>query len=601
MGIFAGFKINLFSVIVVILILGIFVPQGFAQKKTPPPVKIGLPDSTLKAKVSEKGPGKTGLSDIPLREYTIFGKERMRILPSQRMAIEIADITSKERIDESADRGERQVPGAGGEKLDRDIDIPYIGKVNEAYASFGRYTDMNMGFKLFKNFPKDELSIEADYHNNKGHVVNSDFYNFSGTLSNLHKFTSRILHKNQISFNSYNYNFYGSLMDPVRERKGFDVDFISSANISQWDFFSMRMEIGGRYFDPDDSEVFNYDAWTRFNANTIMFGTFINGLFEASTDRILDGAVGNANLNTANFIKSQITFERLLTQRVHLKAGAAFYSYYSDYLKNTFQKVGNNLQATYWVRDGQEDTDIYPIAALTFDMDDKGRFFIEYEPSIRSFNLKEHIQVNPYLELSSPIAYENTSHSVKAGWRRSYAYDLAFEIFYNDRRTKNYGIYIDRGLDPNFTDGIWTYSFDNTLNVNEYSMILNWNPHSRFNAWSSFSYMQYNFDDSQFAEKIPYLPNLALDFSIQYFPGMGIQCVLDGQYIGKRYIAPFELSTEENEIDAYILSNITISKQWNSHFGTYVYSSNILNQDFETWNNYLAPKVTAGAGFRYFW
>jgi len=64
-----------------------------AQKKTPPPPKINIPDSLQnKQSVPDKS-----LPSLNLKEYTILGRERLRVLPSQRQAIGLADITTREK------------------------------------------------------------------------------------------------------------------------------------------------------------------------------------------------------------------------------------------------------------------------------------------------------------------------------------------------------------------------------------------------------------------------------------------------------------------------------------------------------------------------
>ncbi|MCP4726446.1 MAG: TonB-dependent receptor, partial [bacterium] len=90
-------------------------------------------------------------------------------------------------------------------------------------------------------------------------------------------------------------------------------------------------------------------------------------------------------------------------------------------------------------------------------------------------------------------------------------------------------------------------------------------------------------------------------FSMQAFPGYGIQMVLDGQYISKRYVSAFDIAGGDTELDPYILSNLTIGKQFNEKFAAYGYISNIFNEEYEVWRGYLAPDLTGGGGIRIFW
>ena len=583
------------------IIFTVAIPRSAAQKKTPPTVKTTLQDTIvrdIRADVS-----KPMLRAIDFKEYEILVTERMRVPPSQRKAIVMADITSRERISISVEKSEHRPPGAGGEKVDRSFELPMSGLINEAYASFGRYTDINAGIKLNKKYVKNEFFGDFDFQRNSGHIANANFYNLTCNLANIHKFNDRIQSKTELLFNVHDYKFYGARTNPNEKRKGFNVDLLSEINISQWEAVDIWAESGGRYVNPDDSKIFNWDLWSRLNLSSVVYSTFINGSFELNTDRVKDGAYDNAPLSDANYARAKFSVERLIAPRLHLRVGGAYNYYYSNNAKNVYSFQNNILTVLRREIQIREDNKFYPMAAITYDMYDMGRLFIEYEPKIEPFTMLGKLRQNPYLELTSPLSYENTSHSVKVGWKRSYAYDLAFEIFYNDRRIKNYGILVDRGLGlSGLPEGLWSYDYNNVLDVNEYRGIVNWSPYRMLNIWGSVSYIDYTVIESIFAgERVPYMPNFTFNFTLNFTPGYGFQLVVDGQYIGKRYIAPYKLPGINNKLNDYFLSNLTISKQWNRRFGSYIYISNIFNEKYQMWNNYLAPDLIGGAGLRYFW
>lgn len=580
--------------LVSILSLLVTVSSSFAQKKAPPTAKLAAIDST---NIKEKTPEKI-LPSLDLKEYTILGKDRMRVLPSQRRAIELSDITAREMIAAAKNQSEYQPPGAGGEKTERSFVTPFAGVVNEAYVTFGRYTDVNAGVKLRKQYEKDDYFADFDFHRNSGHISNAGYYNFAAEVSQVHRFTDAIQNRTELSFNFNEYKFYADPVSP-HERKSFYAELSSATNFTRWDPVNVRWEVGGRYYDPDSSKIFNWDLWTRLDWNTIAWSTLISGLFEYNTDRIKDRNLDNAPLSDANYAKALITLERLVTNRLHFKIGGAFYHYYTQNAGSSFQIQNNQFIASDLKLITRKKNIFVPIGSLTYDMAEAGRLFVEFEPEVVSFNLLEKLQHNPYTDLTTPHTYENISHNIKIGWRRSYVYDLVFEIFYSDRRVKNFPILLEPELGITRLGNSFLYSYDNTIDINEYRGVVNWSPHPRFNAWSSVSYIDYTVRKSTFANQVPYLPNLTVDFSLRLIPGYGFQFVVDGQYVGERFVS--SLAANRLELQDYMLANITISKQWSQNLGSYIYMSNMLNQDYQVWNKYSAPDFTGGGGLRYFW
>lgn len=577
-----------------------------AQKQRPPTKRTVIPDTTGTGKKKPIDVDKQ-LPTLNLREYTITGTERVRVLPSMRNPVDVADYTRLERLPATSDRANRVAPGAGGMKHIRTFEQPVIGGVNEAYLSIGKYSDVNAGVKYRRKFTGSELFADIDLRRNSGHVDFAENSTFSGNIADVRPLTETIQNKAQLTFNFQNYKFYGSPPDPARKRSGYYFDLNNSTEMSFFEPVQMSFQTGGRYFDPDDpggSDVFNWDAWAKLNMRSVIGSTFFFGSFEVNTDRVKDSGAGNAPVSDANYARAQIMMERLITPRFHLKAG---FGYYHSKTKNAHLLYSTASGAP--VISGPqvvefEANDLYPQVAVTYDFGEQGRFFIEYEPKIDSFTLLDKLKQNQYLKLTTPLAYENVSQSIKVGWRRSYVHDLSFELFYNDRRIKNYGIPIDNGYVLDATQqGTWSMIYFNTIDANEYRGVLNWNPHPRFNAWTSISYTEYTVRESDFAERIPYVPNLISEVSLQFLPGWGTQFVLDGQYFDKRHYVPFNVdnSAPEPRLDDYFLCNLTISKQWNRQFSSYIYVYNIFDEEYQVWQGYMAPDLVSGAGLRYFW
>ncbi len=583
--------------IFIVFILSLFqISRAATQKRVPASLDL-VPADT--AATQENPPANASpLPSLELKEYTIIGKERVQILPSQRTDAELTDITARERLVEIENREAYDTPGAGGEKIGSVFNAPVAGVINELYGSFGRYSDVNAGLKLRKKFLTEEIFGDMDFRRSDGHVVNSEYYDFTGNLANLHSVSEGLDNRTEVTFNAHEYKLYGS-QSSIEERQGYTIDVSSVFQISTVEPVDLRVEIGGRYNDPDRTEIFNWDLRSRINLDAIAYSTLISGSIEWNADRVKDGDNDNAPINETNFAKAQLTFTRPLAERLHLRVGGSLYWYGSESAEPVIT-ILNDTIIDINERDlvDRKNNKAYPIASLTLDLEDAGRVYVEYEPGVESVTLLSKLKVNPYLDFASPLSHEVTSQNFKVGWGRSYAYDLSFELYYNDKRINNYGYLFESGLGlGTIQDGKWTFIYDNKLDINEYSGLVNWSPDPRFNAWISGRVLDITVVESIFSDNVPYMPDLVFDYSMQYTPGYGFQIILDGQYTGKRYAHP----VNNEQLDGYFLANVTVSKRWSKVLGTYAYISNLFDEEYEIWNNYLAPDFNGGAGLRFFW
>lgn len=583
--------------IFIVFILSLFqISRAAAQKRVPASLDL-VPADT--AATQENPPANASpLPSLELKEYTIIGKERVQILPSQRTDAELTDITARERLVEIENREAYDTPGAGGEKIGSVFNAPVAGVINELYGSFGRYSDVNAGLKLRKKFLTEEIFGDMDFRRSDGYVVNSEYYDFTGNLANLHSVSEGLDNRTEVTFNAHEYKLYGS-QSSIEERQGYTIDVSSVFQISTVEPVDLRVEIGGRYNDPDRTEIFNWDLRSRINLDAIAYSTLISGSIEWNADRVKDGDNDNAPINETNFAKAQLTFTRPLAERLHLRVGGSLYWYGSESAEPVITILNDTIiDINERVLVDRKNNKAYPIASLTLDLEDAGRVYVEYEPGVESVTLLSKLKVNPYLDFASPLSHEVTSQNFKVGWGRSYAYDLSFELYYNDKRINNYGYLFESGLGlGTIQDGKWTFIYDNKLDINEYSGLVNWSPDPRFNAWISGRVLDITVVESIFSDNVPYMPDLVFDYSMQYTPGYGFQIILDGQYTGKRYAHP----VNNEQLDGYFLANVTVSKRWSKVLGTYAYISNLFDEEYEIWNNYLAPDFNGGAGLRFFW
>lgn len=596
-------KIVLKFILCAVFVLNfILVQNTFAQKRRPTTRRVVVADSTrsdsLRSRIEQ-----ADLPTLDLKEYTITGQSRIRILPSKRGSIDIVDITSIEKNAELEGKADRNASGSETIKQTGNVLFPTVGIKNEAYGSFGNYSNINAGVKLKKKADKDEYFGDFDFETIDGHTFLANRSDFKANLSNMHSFSSTLQSKSNLDFAWNKYNFYGAAENSNEERTGFNAALSNVTDISKWSPASLRFESGVRYFNPDASDIFNWDLWAGLYWSTIYKSTYFRATLEANTDRVKQKEGGNAPISTSNFAKAVFSVEKLLSPRLHVKIGGSAYKTSADYAGYSYTKQAGQWRGSQAQPVLDKNTKFYPNLSVRYDLKSAGRIFVEFDPSITPVTLTSKLSYNPYLNLTSPISYENTTHNLKIGWRRSYVYNFSFEIFYSDRKVENYGIIDDTqfsGINT-LTNGRWSYIYGNDVNFNEYKAILNWSPEKRFNIWTSLSYSEYTISKSEFATTLPYFPKFTFDTNIQYFPGRGFQILLDSQYIGDRQTSAFDIATENVMLESFVLANLTVNKQINDYLGIYAFGSNLFNETYYLWRGYLAPDLTAGFGLRYFW
>ena len=580
-----------------------FVPDTVdVQKMDASPVKSIIQDTSAVSKEKTAGQAKVGMPKLELQEYTIFGTEKLYALPAQRKAIEMADYTESEQIKFFVERGEYFTPVYGGQKLRQPSALSAGSILNEVYSSLGRYTDFNAGAKVYKKFSANDIFAIIDIHRNSGHVKNADYYTVTGKITDNYQIWNSVQSTADMQFDLHSYRFYGADPPYQTKRQGNYWAVSSSNTISRFESVAMQADFGGNYYNPDASKYFNWDLWTKFNINSVYKSTLFNSTINLQTDRIKDGARDNAPISDANYHSILITGERLVKPNLLIRFGSTLYNTYSKNASSSYSIKNNALIPSNRDVRIRDNTKFYPQLWITYDMQTRGKLFFEFEPSVKPFTLYEKLQEVPYLDLRSPLAFENNSQSIKIGWRRSILYNVAFELYYCDRRIKNYSFLIENKLSISpVQDGMWTYSFDNTIDVSEYHIAVNWNPHTRFTLYSSLGFSDITVHKSAFADRVPYLPKIIFDSQAIYFPGKGYQVIGDSKYIGMRYVTPIASASGKQKLSDYLLLNVTVTKRWTSQIGGYAFVSNLFNERYQIWNRYSAPGFIGGIGVRYFW
>ncbi len=613
----------------VLLLIFILTTVAYGQKKKPTRSTTVPQDSTL---IIQEEPEQTesadpGLPTIELKEHTIIGEKIITDVPDTEKVTDKANLPAITANPTGEGKGNRWIRGAGGAKMDQSIFYPTTSISNEFYASYGRYNDINAGIKLRKQYIDDELFLDMDYRYNDGHIENAEYYNFRNTLTNVHRFNRYVQNKTQFNVTDNTYKFYGALVDPDEERSRINFDVSTTTGVTGWEKANIRWDAGIRYMDPDETQLFNWGMWSTLNIGNTIGKSYLTTKIDVIADRIevplnpdqldslyewLDENRNSAPIKYLERVRDDITNNVLLSDALHGNFRSSLEHVFGRNLKlkagvNIAYHINNNEHGLVEDKENlppqDELTTIYPIIGVEFNLGPMGSIFGTFEPDLKNVSLINTLDLNPYVNMSASLSYNDIVSNLKIGWRRSGAYDLSFETYYNYRYIDNYGIIIPQtsGTDEeNF--GRWDIVYNNDVIFHEARAMLNWGLNEKIALWSSLGYKFYEVDKSNFADQIPYLPNFDLNFVLRALPGHGFELLLSGQLVSEQYTLPFEADTDdEDKLDAYFLTNLSISKKIGKHVEIYGQINNILNSEYEIYKGYAAPEINGWGGIRIFW
>ena len=604
---------------------------GFTQKKKPSRTTAIPQDTTLTVQEKYKPVQATdpGLPIIELNEHTIIGERIITNVPTSKKTTDKTNVPIITANPTGEGKGNRLISGAGGMKMDQAIFYPTTNISNEFYSSYGRYNDINSGLKLRKQFIDDELFVDMDYRWNRGHIKNSDYNYFRNTLTNIHRFNRYIQNKTQFTLTDNTYKFYGALVNPQEQRSIFNLDISSTTGVTGWELANIRWDVGVRYMDPDNSQLFNWGLWTDLNVSKTIGTSFLTGTIklisnrieiplnpnqldslhawvEQNTDqvpinyleKVRDDITNNSLLSNSLFGNARSTIEHVFARNLKMKGGINIFYHKSSNEHGLL--FGDNDIGTAPHED--ELTTIYPIFGMEFNLGPIGSLFGIFEPKLENISLVQILNTNPYVNMSAPLSYSDLVSDLKLGWKRSGTYDLSFETFYNYKNINNYGIFIPQDWDTEDENvGHWDIIYGNDIILHEIHAILNWRVNDYISVWSSMGYKNYDITKSKHADQIPYFPKLDFDFVIRALPGFGIELMLNGHFISEQFTSQFKATNNDDVIEPYFIGNFSVSKKIGKHVEIYGQLNNFLDVDYEIWKGYNAPNLNGWGGIKVFW
>lgn len=637
----------------------------YGQKKKPTRTTTVPQDTsiTTQEKPEITKPADPGLPTIELKEHTIVGERIITDIPEIEKTTDTKNIPAITANPTGEGKGNRWISGAGGIKMDQSIFYPTSNVSNQFYSSYGRYNDTNVGLKLRKKYIDDELFLDMDYRYNSGHVDSSDYLKFRNTLTNVHRFNRYIQNKTQFNLTNYTYKYYGATIDPDEERSRINFDVSTTTGITGWEKANIRWDAGARYMDPDASQLFDWGLWTNLSIGKTIGTSFLTTTFSVQSDRIevplnaaqldslyewLDENRDAAPIKYLERVREDISNNSLLSDAFHGNVRSTIEHVFGRNLKvkggvNVTYHINNNehglaigdgeklppqdekdlkvnrdANITYHFKNSEynlaigeiealppqdELTTVYPILGMEFNLGPMGSLFSTFEPSLENVSLINTLDMNPYINMSAPLSYQDIISNLKIGWRRSGTYDLSFETYYNFRDINNYGIIVPQtsgSVEDNF--GRWDIVYNNDIQFHEIRAMINWSITDKVAFWSSIGYNHYEIIESDFADQIPYLPKFYFNFVFRALPGKGFELMLNGQLISDQYTLPYNSDTGEDDlIESHFITNLSLSKKIGTHFEIYAQVNNILNSEYENWKGYIAPEINGWGGIKIFW
>lgn len=604
----------------------------FAQKKKPSRTTAVLQDTTLTIQEKPKPvqAADPGLPTIELKGHTIIGERIITNVPDSKKTTDKTNVPIITANPTGEGKGNRFISGAGGIKIDQNIFYPTTNISNKVYLSYGKYNDVNAGLKLRKQFIDDELFVDMDYRWNSGHVSNADYSYFRNTLTNVHRFNRYIQNKTQFNLTNNTYNFYGASVNPKEQRSRMNLDISSTTGITGWELANIRWDVGVRYMDPDNSQLFNWSLWTDINVSKTIGTSFLTGKIKVISDRIeiplnpdqldslhawiaqnnnkvpinylekiRDDISNNSLLSSSLFGNARTTIEHVFARNLKVKGGINIF-YHKSNNEHGLLFGGNGIGTT---PHEDELTTIYPILGMEFNLGPIGSLFGIFEPKLENISLVQILNTNPYVNMSAPLSYSDIVTDLKLGWKRSGTYDLSFEAFYNYKDINNYGIFIPQDWSTEEENiGHWDLIYDNDIILHEIRAILNWRINDNISVWSSTGYKNYSIAESKTADQISYFPKLDFDFAIRVLPGYGIKLMLNGQFISEQFTSQFKVTDNKDDIiEPYFIGNFSVSKRIGKHVEIYGQLNNFLNADYEIWKGYSALPLNGWGGIKVFW
>jgi len=442
----------------------------------------------------------------------------------------------------------------------------------------GRYQQFNIEAGQWRETDNYNYSVSGKYDRSNGQYHNSQYYQGLIKAQLGIRVSPNVVISSQGNFRMSDYGLYGANMaDLHRQGNGgkakFDAKWSMTAEQST-DFSvyfqqnSCNDEAGNDYTSKLKQRLFGLVSLyqTRYRSIPI----FIRGLYEyQNLDQLSIDSV-----NTQNYlqVKSWTSFK--IKNYFIIKPGLQF------------ENLDVNDSLSKYLVSPEIEIIAMPIPKIGIRL----KASREYSPVIYS----DLCEKNPFLSHRTVFIPMKKELELKLGaeYNPTSRVSLSGEII--RQNWKDYGYW---SLDSSI--GLFQLNSINQVNLTTLNLQsrLILSSHINLDAGIQVNIDSFNDDSLANDTNIPYLESLRIPFNFEYKTANSIQALLSFQWIGSRYA---DLSNE-TKLSGFGLLSLYLEKQLMKHIAVFIEGINLLNQQYEFWQNFPGMGIYFEAGLKGSW
>ncbi len=571
-----------------LLVFGLFLTENgsaFQEKKIPKPKPI------KSSKSVEIDSTKQHQNRLEIPEVLIFGKDRsIRVPTTKRTELESNAILP---LDLDINRGQKSEPSSIDEDQIPDKVLTSLNHSSQVELRYGTYNSPFLSANHWHQFNKTSFDIEGMFEKSDGQYRNSQFENWMISFSAVYEFNFR----NKIyaggSFRSFDYGLWASSVDHKREwnQSQFRVGYNGTINEStQYElrFSQVKSPIESDIDQLPDSlsQINNREKNREISAKLIRIWNNMEISFQAVTytnklDANINRIISIPNLGYINSIsKLNINVARQISQNGFIRAGLDYQFYDLDSL-------------------GISDNRFNPVFEFTWNASSKVKFSGFYKSFWRLTTRQQLLEINPASDLQltdSPIEDIKSSAGVGLQWQMNPLSSLSLSYNYQDIENLQAWMVPDNS-DPFTLFRIRTFP---KAHLSLFKLEFAYGNLAPYRIRSTILISGSSIDDfgntlpaDPAERKIPYLEDVKFPVEFEYRLNTNVIASVTGDYLSSRV---FSLSQPVLG-KSFLRLNARINYK-KDKFELYILSTNILDQKYQIWQNYMENGIQIFSGLK---
>ena len=539
------------------------------------------------------------LPQIKLEDYTIIGLEKVVLPRKVRRTME-----KKLELDWSQNtmvmlKESPEVSFKSDEKPGVTFlyDFPYI----DADIEYGSFNTIDARLNAKAKAGTIIPFIGIDFGNSQGHVDNADYTNVTVNGGLEGQLWQNSVFQLTARFRKDKQSLWSNQIPVDSSWKNKITVWNWQANIDQKLSEEFSMFAGGNF------QVLEYENRFDYNQNYLSVNTgliFSNDNTSVIVQGILDHNNSEPKDNNLNQVKNS-SFNK------------TDYSLYSTYLKvlqriNSIS-VGAGIKAQHLnIKNGSTDskTELYPLAELSFSAQNSFHINVKYQPGLEFQAMERMLEEHRFADFGSyqPI---KRKHKILGDINLKVTPNLEFAMSSSYSEFENYPILYSSYFDTsavigppqvfsslNYKYPYWEYRYINNAKILENSVGFTYFSPNQFSlgGWLTYRWDEIHTVDEKDSlisgNEIPYLPSLEGNLRFDWFFFNKHRLRISAIYVGEQY------NDVENfvKLKDYLLLSASVNFIITEQFTLKFFGNNLLDQDFDLYNTYIAPGISGGAG-----